>query len=117
MDRKQFIRMMGGATGILGLSSFQDLTNTFKEEDETMPTLFVGHGSPMNAIEDNEFSARWRQMGKEITKPKAVVCVSAHWLTRGSHVTAMNNPKTFTILVVSQKLCLMPNILRPEVPN
>jgi len=94
MDRKQFIRMMGGATGILGLSSFQDLTNTFKEEDETMPTLFVGHGSPMNAIEDNEFSARWRQMGKEITKPKAVVCVSAHWLTRGSHVTAMNNPKT-----------------------
>lgn len=94
MDRKQFIRMMGGAAGILGLSSFQDLTNTFKEEDETMPTLFVGHGSPMNAIEDNEFSARWRQMGKEITKPKAVVCVSAHWLTRGSQVTAMNNPKT-----------------------
>lgn len=85
---------MGGAAGILGLSSFQDLTNTFKEEDETMPTLFVGHGSPMNAIEDNEFSARWRQMGKEITKPKAVVCVSAHWLTRGSQVTAMNNPKT-----------------------
>lgn len=86
--------MMGGATGILGLSSFQDLTNTFKEEDETMPTLFVGHGSPMNAIEDNEFSARWRQMGTEITKPKAVVCVSAHWLTRGSQVTAMNNPRT-----------------------
>ena len=94
MDRKQFIRMMGGATGILGLSSFQDLTNTFKEEDEMMPTLFVGHGSPMNAIEDNEFSARWRQMGTEITKPKAVVCVSAHWLTRGSQVTAMNNPRT-----------------------
>ena len=85
---------MGGATGILGLSSFQDLTNTFKEEDEMMPTLFVGHGSPMNAIEDNEFSARWRQMGTEITKPKAVVCVSAHWLTRGSQVTAMNNPRT-----------------------
>ena len=94
MDRKQFIRMMGGAAGVLGLSSFQDLTNTFKEEDETMPALFVGHGSPMNAIEDNEFSARWRQMGTEITKPKAVVCVSAHWLTKGSQVTAMNNPKT-----------------------
>lgn len=85
---------MGGATGILGLGSFQDLANSFKEEDETIPTLFVGHGSPMNAIEDNEFSVRWRQMGKEITKPKAVVCVSAHWLTRGSQVTAMNNPKT-----------------------
>ena len=59
-----------------------------------MPVLFIGHGSPMNAIEDNIFSKRWQQMGKEIPTPKAVVVVSAHWLTKGTMVTAMPNPKT-----------------------
>ena len=59
-----------------------------------MPLLFVGHGSPMNAIEDNEFSQRWLAMGKEIPQPKAVLCISAHWLTRGTHVTAMQHPET-----------------------
>lgn len=94
MERKQFMQMMAGAAGLLSLGSFQALTNELKEEDSLMPTLFVGHGSPMNAIEDNEFSARWRLMGTEIPKPKAVVCVSAHWLTRGSKVTAMQDPQT-----------------------
>jgi 4,5-DOPA dioxygenase extradiol len=60
----------------------------------TMPLLFVGHGSPMNGIEDNEFSQRWKQMGEEIPLPKAVLVISAHWLTRGTHVTAMSNPRT-----------------------
>ncbi len=59
-----------------------------------MPLLFIGHGSPMNAIEDNEFSLRWEKMGKEIPHPQAVLCISAHWLTRGTHVTAMEQPKT-----------------------
>lgn len=59
-----------------------------------MPVLFVGHGSPMNAIEDNEFSLRWRKMGKELPTPKAVLVVSAHWLTRGTHITAMDHPQT-----------------------
>lgn len=59
-----------------------------------MPLLFIGHGSPMNGIEDNEFSQRWRQMGEEIPLPKAVLCISAHWLTRGTHVTAMEHPRT-----------------------
>lgn len=61
---------------------------------EKMPVLFVGHGSPMNAIEDNEFSREWEKIGKEIPEPKAVLCVSAHWLTHGTMVTAMKNPKT-----------------------
>jgi 4,5-DOPA dioxygenase extradiol len=60
----------------------------------TMPLLFVGHGSPMNGIEDNEFSQRWKQMGEEIPLPKAVLVISAHWLTQGTHVTAMSNPRT-----------------------
>lgn len=60
----------------------------------TMPVLFVGHGSPMNAIEDNDFSRRWKEMGSIIPHPSAILCISAHWYTRGTHVTAMEHPKT-----------------------
>ncbi|MCU0339650.1 MAG: 4,5-DOPA dioxygenase extradiol [Spirosomaceae bacterium] len=70
------------------------LADTLPLLDYKMPVLFIGHGSPMNAIEDNEFSKRWQKMGAEIPQPKAVLCVSAHWLTRGTHITAMANPKT-----------------------
>lgn len=59
-----------------------------------MPVLFVGHGNPMNAIEDNEFSRAWTIAGEELPKPKAIVCVSAHWVTRGTLVTAMDKPRT-----------------------
>lgn len=59
-----------------------------------MPILFVGHGSPMNAIEQNEFSAYWSKLGKELPKPSAIVCISAHWETRGTFITAMQKPKT-----------------------
>jgi len=48
-----------------------------------MPVLFIGHGSPMNAIEDNEFSRRWVEAPQSIPRPKAILCVSAHWETRG----------------------------------
>ena len=76
------------------IQPFYDWTKGLGEEEEKMPVLFIGHGSPMNAIEDNEFSKRWQQMGKEIPTPKAVVVISAHWLTKGTMVTAMPNPKT-----------------------
>ena len=59
-----------------------------------MPVLFVGHGSPMNAIEDNEFSQTWQQLGASLPRPQAILCVSAHWETRGTYLTAMPNPKT-----------------------
>jgi 4,5-DOPA dioxygenase extradiol len=59
-----------------------------------MPVLFVGHGSPMNAIEDNEFSRAWIAVGKALPRPKAILCVSAHWETRGTQVTAMEKPRT-----------------------
>jgi len=61
---------------------------------EQMPVLFLGHGSPMNAIEENEFVQGFRNAAKEIPKPAAVLCVSAHWETKGTHVTAMEKPKT-----------------------
>jgi 4,5-DOPA dioxygenase extradiol len=65
-----------------------------KNDSSKMPVLFVGHGSPMNAIEDNEFSNEWKKVGNSIPKPEYILCVSAHWETPGSYVTAMENPPT-----------------------
>ncbi|MBF03583.1 MAG: 4,5-DOPA dioxygenase extradiol [Flavobacterium sp.] len=76
------------------VNSFYNWSSSLLEIDQKMPVLFIGHGSPMNAIEDNEFSKRWQQMGQEIPKPKAVIVVSAHWLTQGTAITAMSQPKT-----------------------
>jgi len=61
---------------------------------QKMPVLFLGHGSPMNAIEENEFVAGFRNIAKSIPKPNAILCVSAHWETKGTFVTAMEQPKT-----------------------
>ena len=61
---------------------------------EKMPVLFVGHGSPTNVMEDNEYSRAWDAAGKALPKPKAVICISAHWVTRGTLVTAMDKPRT-----------------------
>lgn len=95
MQRKDFIKnLAAGAVSMTTLSAFNRFTSELKEQDETMPVLFVGHGSPMNAIEDNEFSRRWKQYGKEITTPKAVLVISAHWFTRGTRITAMDFPET-----------------------
>ena len=60
----------------------------------TMPALFVGHGSPTNAIEDNEFSRAWADAGGSLPRPRAILCISAHWETVGTHVTAMEEPRT-----------------------
>ncbi|MGD0961438.1 MAG: 4,5-DOPA dioxygenase extradiol, partial [Methylomonas sp.] len=63
-------------------------------EPTVMPALFIGHGSPMNAIEANEFSRAWLALGKTLPKPKAILCISAHWQTDGAQITAMPQPKT-----------------------
>jgi 4,5-DOPA dioxygenase extradiol len=63
-------------------------------ETEMMPVLFLGHGSPMNAIEENEFVVGFKNVEKTIPKPRAIVCVSAHWETNGTYVTAMEKPPT-----------------------
>lgn len=76
------------------LKELHQFSEGLSSSESKMPLLFVGHGSPMNAIEDNEFSKRWEQTGKEIAQPAAVLCISAHWLTKGTHVTAMEQPKT-----------------------
>ena len=59
-----------------------------------MPALFVGHGSPMNTLEDNRFTAAWRRIGQALPRPAAVLVVSAHWYLRGTAVTAMDAPRT-----------------------
>jgi len=61
---------------------------------ESMPLLFLGHGSPMNAIEENEFVKGFRTLAKTLPKPTAILCISAHWYIKGTKVTAMENPKT-----------------------
>lgn len=76
------------------LKPFYNWTNELSEVELKLPVLFIGHGSPMNGIENNEFSRTWAKFGKEIPKPKAVLVISAHWLTNGTLVTAMENPIT-----------------------
>ncbi len=73
--------------------SFPDLPLTPR-----MPVLFVGHGSPMNAIEDNPWRRAWQALGPELREragpPRVILCISAHWITRGWHLTAMAQPPT-----------------------
>ncbi|MDB5202985.1 MAG: dioxygenase [Ferruginibacter sp.] len=77
-----------------GLSAFNAFTRGLKEQEQIMPVLFIGHGSPMNGIEDNLFSQRWKKMAQEIPQPAAVLVVSAHWMSKGTRITAMDFPKT-----------------------
>lgn len=76
------------------LNEFKSFTNALPDLNYLMPVLFVGHGSPMNGIEDNEFSKRWTSIAKEIPTPTAVLVISAHWFTKGTSITAMDFPKT-----------------------
>ena len=62
-----------------------------------MPALFLGHGSPMNVLEDNRYTRAWAHLGETLPRPKAIVVVSAHWFTRGTGVTAMEAPKTIHV--------------------
>ncbi len=61
---------------------------------EKLPVLFIGHGSPMNAIDDNEYSKKWKAIAVQLPKPEAILCISAHWVTRGCFVTSMQHPRT-----------------------
>jgi len=96
MKRRGFLKSMlllpamGYAMKLSALHNYtESLSSTGK-----MPVLFLGHGSPMNAIELNEFSSGWRAIGKSLPVPGAILCISAHWETRGTFVTAMEKPRT-----------------------
>jgi 4,5-DOPA dioxygenase extradiol len=94
MKRRDFIQQSTLAgLGVITTSSIMQL-NAETEPVKRMPALFIGHGSPMNAIEQNVFHQEWQRLGRELPKPKAILCVSAHWMTPGTRVTAMELPKT-----------------------
>jgi len=96
MDRKKFLKtlaILSLSTPAMKLNALNKLTEPFNVSGK-MPVLFLGHGSPMNAIEENEFVAGFRDAGKTIPRPHAILCVSAHWETKGTYVTAMEKPRT-----------------------
>ncbi len=96
MKRSTFIKTIAAMPLAGAAYKLQELNRitTNLEPTERMPALFLGHGSPMNAIEENEFVAGFRKAGASFAKPKAVLCISAHWETRGTYVTAMEHPRT-----------------------
>lgn len=73
-------------------NALEKIINPLPSTDQ-MPVLFLGHGSPMNAIEENEFVRGFREIGKTIPKPQAILVISAHWETKGTFVTAMEQPR------------------------
>lgn len=96
MKRSDFLKIITFsplALAAMKLRSLEALTRDLGPT-EKMPVLFLGHGNPMNAIEENEFVTGFRNIGKTIPKPKAILVISAHWETRGTFVTAMDKPET-----------------------
>ncbi len=96
MNRKEFIKLLGLSPllySMKDLNQFYNWSQSFSWT-EKMPVLFLGHGSPMNAIEENEFVQGFRNVATSIPKPQAILCISAHWYTKGTKVTAMEVPPT-----------------------
>ena len=99
MQRRDFLR----ASSLVALSLSPMLAKALGTQVDLnqlpqtpkMPVLFVGHGSPMNAIENNAFRQTWQKIGKELPKPKAILMVSAHWLSDGNTaIMATQKPET-----------------------
>lgn len=74
--------------------SFVQRAKHWKSGAHRMPVLFVGHGAPLYTLDDNKYTRAWRKIAEDLPTPTAVVCISAHWLTHGHHVTAMSAPRT-----------------------
>jgi 4,5-DOPA dioxygenase extradiol len=96
MDRLKFLQTLALLPLTGAAMKLQQLDKMLSPNDSTdkMPVLFLGHGSPMNAIEENEFVAGFRKTSAKLPAPTAILCVSAHWETKGTFVTAMENPRT-----------------------
>src|SRR5688500_4928060 len=85
MNRKDFIKTMAAATGTLSLASLRTFSEGLDSDGTKMPALFIGHGSPMNGIHENDFSREWKSLADAAPVPTAVLVISAHWLTHGTH--------------------------------
>ena len=94
MKRSQFLTLgLMSMANMLNLKDLYALSADMNTSDH-LPTLFFGHGSPMNAIQDNVFTRTFKTIGQKFDKPAAIICVSAHWETQGTRITAMNHPRT-----------------------
>lgn len=96
MKRKAFLKSLAFiplAASIMRLKASESTLTALSNTDK-MPVLFLGHGSPMNAIQENQFVDGFRNIAKTLPKPNAILCVSAHWETKGTFITAMENPRT-----------------------
>ncbi len=95
MKRRSVLTALSlGVLGMSGLAPMKQALANLERRDDRMPVLFVGHGSPMNAITDTRFSRAWAEVGARLARPSAILCVSAHWETKGVMVTAMDWPRT-----------------------
>lgn len=92
MKRRQFLQQV--SVGVPAMMIGAQGWKTAARGARRLPVVFVGHGSPMNAIEDNEFSRAWAEIGRSLPAPEAILCISAHWETQGTKVTAMAKPRT-----------------------
>lgn len=96
MDRKSFIKavslIMVSPIVVKAEDALHELNKA--ENTEKMPVIFIGHGNPMHALADNSFTKTLAQIQKTVSKPKAILVVSAHWLTRGTYVSVNKHPKT-----------------------
>lgn len=96
MRRRNFLLKMAGLAVTGAMMNHKELEALISNNDANapMPAVFAGHGSPMNAIGNNEFTGEWRSLASSIPVPQAILCISAHWETRGTYITAMEHPKT-----------------------
>jgi 4,5-DOPA dioxygenase extradiol len=95
MNRKDFIKVgMLAPFAAMNIKDFEEEVLGTDADGVKMPVLFVGHGNPMNAIMPNAYNKKWKEIGDKLPKPKAILCISAHWQTRGTQVTFMQKPKT-----------------------
>lgn len=93
MNRRHVLAMLSSTVTLGATQPLSTLAEVLGSSTPRMPVLFVGHGNPMNAITDNAFARQWEKIGESLV-PRAILCISAHWETRGSLVTAMPKPKT-----------------------
>lgn len=96
MNRKSLLKILGLAPFLYTMNNLKDLekiSDAFLSTDK-MPVLFLGHGSPMNAIEENQFVKGFKDIATSLPQPNAILCISAHWYTKGTKVTAMEMPRT-----------------------
>lgn len=72
--------------------NFSQLENN--KPSERLPVVFIGHGNPMNALWDNDFTRSLQRLGKDLPRPQTILCISAHWMTEGTWITSAPHPRT-----------------------